>query len=111
MAAATVTAIWLRRQGSRGRRDAVCRVKGLLGPRKRGARLAASAHGITRAFPQQPHFAIKYPCPRRIDHMMPAKTGQTSKGLGYVPLVEVRRGDVVESLHFGAIAVVDSAGR
>jgi len=30
---------------------------------------------------------------------------------GYVPLVEVRRGEHVESIHFGAIAVVDSAGR
>ncbi|SRR5712692_4293909 len=30
---------------------------------------------------------------------------------GYVPLVEVWRGDTVESVHFGAIAVVDAAGR
>jgi L-asparaginase II len=30
---------------------------------------------------------------------------------GYVPLVEIRRGDIVESVHFGAIAVVDSGGR
>src|SRR6266850_138508 len=28
-----------------------------------------------------------------------------------VPLVEVRRGDLVESVHFGAIAVVDARGR
>jgi L-asparaginase II len=32
-------------------------------------------------------------------------------GHGYVPLVEVRRGGTVESLHFGAIAVVDAEGR
>ncbi|MEK7283267.1 MAG: asparaginase [Acidobacteriota bacterium] len=30
---------------------------------------------------------------------------------GYVPLVEVRRGGTVESVHFGAIAVVDAGGR
>jgi len=30
---------------------------------------------------------------------------------GYVPLVEVRRGEIVESVHFGAIAVVDALGR
>jgi L-asparaginase II len=30
---------------------------------------------------------------------------------GYVPLVEVWRGDVVESLHHGAIVVADDAGR
>jgi L-asparaginase II len=34
-----------------------------------------------------------------------------SPGLGYVPLVEVRRGDTAESVHFGAIAVVDAGGR
>ncbi|HWQ46795.1 MAG TPA: asparaginase [Longilinea sp.] len=30
---------------------------------------------------------------------------------GYVPLVEVTRGPIVESIHFGALAVVDAAGR
>ena len=30
---------------------------------------------------------------------------------GYVPLVEVRRGGTAESVHFGAIAVVDAGGR
>jgi len=30
---------------------------------------------------------------------------------GYVPLVEVTRGPIVESIHFGALAVVDSSGR
>ncbi len=30
---------------------------------------------------------------------------------GYVPLVEVWRGETVESVHYGGIAVVDSAGR
>ncbi|MBI1951625.1 MAG: asparaginase [Acidobacteria bacterium] len=34
-----------------------------------------------------------------------------SPARGYVPLVEVRRGGTVESVHFGAIAVVDSGGR
>jgi L-asparaginase II len=32
-------------------------------------------------------------------------------GRGYVPLVEVYRGDTVESIHFGAIAMVDAGGR
>src|SRR3989442_2489230 len=36
----------------------------------------------------------------------PAPTGS-----GYAPLVEVSRGGIVESVHFGAIAVVDSRGR
>ncbi len=35
----------------------------------------------------------------------------TAAARGYVPLVEVRRGDTVESLHFGALAVVDARGR
>ncbi|MGH2668798.1 MAG: asparaginase, partial [bacterium] len=30
---------------------------------------------------------------------------------GYVPLMEVWRGETVESVHYGAIAVVDAAGR
>jgi len=30
---------------------------------------------------------------------------------GYVPMVEVRRGGIAESLHYGAIAVVDSSDR
>ncbi|HKN46903.1 MAG TPA: asparaginase, partial [Candidatus Polarisedimenticolia bacterium] len=30
---------------------------------------------------------------------------------GYVPLVEVRRGGTVESIHFGAIAIVGASGR
>jgi L-asparaginase II len=29
----------------------------------------------------------------------------------YLPVLEVRRGNVVESIHFGAIAVSDSSGR
>ena len=29
---------------------------------------------------------------------------------GYVPLVEIRRGDLAESVHYGAIAVVDDGG-
>jgi len=32
-------------------------------------------------------------------------------GSGYVPMVEVRRGGIVESVHHGAIAVVDSSDR
>src|SRR3989442_5022194 len=32
-------------------------------------------------------------------------------GSGYAPLVEVSRGGLVESVHFGAIAAVDSRGR
>ncbi len=31
--------------------------------------------------------------------------------ISYVPLVEVRRGDTVESVHFGALAVVTATGR
>lgn len=31
--------------------------------------------------------------------------------LGYVPLVVLTRGEIVESLHYGALAVVDSQGR
>ena len=41
---------------------------------------------------------------------LPSGTAGESKH-GYVPLVEVRRGGTVESVHFGAIAVVDSEGR
>ena len=29
----------------------------------------------------------------------------------YVPLIELTRGPLVESIHFGALAVVDSSGR
>ena len=36
---------------------------------------------------------------------------QRSQTRGYVPLVEVRRGTTVESVHFGAIAVADGRGR
>jgi len=36
---------------------------------------------------------------------------RVSASWGYVPLVEVRRGEIVESVHFGAIAVVDALGR
>src|SRR3989442_3459275 len=43
---------------------------------------------------------------------MPASSeDRTPPPPGYVPLVEVRRGDGVESLHFGAIAVIDARGR
>lgn len=42
---------------------------------------------------------------------MPLSSTRPSPGYGYVPLVEVWRGDTVESVHHGAIAVVDSAGR
>jgi L-asparaginase II len=39
-------------------------------------------------------------------------TGKGSaSGCGYVPLVEIRRGELLESLHHGAIAVVDSEDR
>lgn len=31
--------------------------------------------------------------------------------MGYVPVLEVTRGDVVESIHFGAVAVADPQGR
>ena len=44
---------------------------------------------------------------------MPSSSGPGAAGElghGYVPLVEVRRGGTVESVHFGAIAVVDAAG-
>jgi L-asparaginase II len=34
-----------------------------------------------------------------------------AKGYGYVPLVEVRRGGVVESVHHGAIVAADPGGR
>src|SRR6059036_2452237 len=37
-----------------------------------------------------------------------ATTAATSSG--FAPLIEVRRGGIVESVHFGAIAVVDSRG-
>ena len=42
---------------------------------------------------------------------MPASSENRTPIPGYVPLVEVRRGDSVESLHFGAIAVIDARGR
>src|SRR5260221_6575266 len=32
------------------------------------------------------------------------------EGRGYLPMVEAWRGDSVESIHFGALAVVDAAG-
>jgi len=35
----------------------------------------------------------------------------TSTSRGFTPLVEVRRGEIVESIHFGAVAVVDAGGR
>ena len=35
---------------------------------------------------------------------------ETAHARGYAPLVEVRRGEIVESVHFGAIAVVDAQG-
>ncbi len=38
-----------------------------------------------------------------------ASAGATARA--FAPLVEVRRGGIVESVHFGAIAVVDSRGR
>jgi L-asparaginase II len=38
------------------------------------------------------------------------KRGSIGRVDGYVPLVAIIRGDVVESLHHGAIAVVDTAG-
>ena len=44
---------------------------------------------------------------------MPPSSGPGAAGElghGYVPLVEVRRGGTVESVHFGAIAVVDAQG-
>lgn len=34
-----------------------------------------------------------------------------SAPLGYQPVVEVTRGDVIESVHFGAVAVADASGR
>ena len=43
--------------------------------------------------------------------MSAARDDRTPPARGPVPLVEVRRGDLVESLHFGAIAVVDARGR
>jgi L-asparaginase II len=36
---------------------------------------------------------------------------EISPARGYVPLVEVRRGEIAESVHFGAIEVVDARGR
>ncbi|HKB07345.1 MAG TPA: asparaginase [Candidatus Polarisedimenticolia bacterium] len=43
---------------------------------------------------------------------MPApKVSKSSAQHGYVPLVEIRRGDSLESMHFGALVVVDSGGR
>ena len=45
---------------------------------------------------------------------MPTSSGPGTAGKlghGYVPLVEVRRGGTVESVHFGAIAVIDAEGR
>lgn len=35
----------------------------------------------------------------------------TSAPAGYQPIVEVTRGDVIESVHFGAVAVADASGR
>jgi L-asparaginase II len=46
-----------------------------------------------------------------IDRVPASRNDRTSPARGYVPLVEVRRGDNVESVHFGAIAVFDAAGR
>ena len=43
---------------------------------------------------------------------MPSRVISTpTRTSGYVPLVEIWRGECVESIHFGALAVVDSAGR
>ncbi len=43
---------------------------------------------------------------------VPASTSTPAPaGTGYVPLVVVSRGGIVESIHFGAIAAVDSRGR
>jgi len=43
---------------------------------------------------------------------MPARNGGGGAAPpGYRPLVEVRRGEVVESVHYGAVAVVDDGGR
>jgi L-asparaginase II len=41
----------------------------------------------------------------------PAENPPARRAHGYVPLVEVWRGDVVESVHYGAIAVADAEGR
>ncbi len=52
--------------------------------------------------------------PRRTIGASPAPSGAGAAapaGRGYLPIVEVWRGDTVESLHFGALAVVDSSGR
>ena len=43
--------------------------------------------------------------------MSASKDDRKSPARGFVPLVEVRRGDSVESLHFGSIVVNDSRGR
>ena len=42
--------------------------------------------------------------------MPPSSESSGDTRRGYVPLVEVRRGGAVESVHFGAIAVVDAEG-
>ena len=46
-----------------------------------------------------------------IDRVSDPRDREISPTRGYAPLVEVRRGEVVESVHFGAIAVVDARGR
>jgi L-asparaginase II len=48
---------------------------------------------------------------REVDRVPAPHSRDLSDARGYVPLVEVRRGDVVESVHFGAVVVVDAHGR
>src|SRR5437899_956744 len=48
---------------------------------------------------------------REVDRMSAPQNRDISPTWDYAPLVEVRRGEIVESVHFGAIAVVDALGR